>query len=273
MCICLNCGKEHDGTYGSGKFCSSSCARTRHHSIEVKQKISNTLKSKDSRASQARLYNYCSPEEVPGLKLSVNTCQVCGKEFYHLKASVKTCSPKCYNSLRDSINEKQRNKTRVRYKVDGQWNDLATQSIYKWYYTYRITNLINNKYYLGIHMTNNLDDGYMGSGKAITSAIRKYGKENFKKEILNYYKCYKELAEAERALITERELCDENCYNLTLGGVGGPAFLGHHHSDETKQKLSNIQRGKKHSLETRLRISESQKGRKAWNKGLKLRKD
>lgn len=38
--ICENCGKEHDGLYGSGRFCCKSCANTRHHSKETKEKIS-----------------------------------------------------------------------------------------------------------------------------------------------------------------------------------------------------------------------------------------
>lgn len=41
--ICEKCGKEHDGTFGSGRFCSRSCANIRSHSIETKVKISITL--------------------------------------------------------------------------------------------------------------------------------------------------------------------------------------------------------------------------------------
>lgn len=55
-------------------------------------------------------------------------------------------------------------------------------------YIYRITNLLNGKTYIGRHKVKKgrtiTSDTYWGSGKIITESIKKYGKENFKKEIL-----------------------------------------------------------------------------------------
>ena len=59
----------------------------------------------------------------------------------------------------------------------------------KYHYLYKITNLINEHYYYGVHSTsdNYLKDGYSGSGIALKNAYKKYGKENFRFEIIEYF--------------------------------------------------------------------------------------
>jgi hypothetical protein len=46
----------------------------------------------------------------------------------------------------------------------------------------------NDKYYIGMHSTNDLNDGYVGSGKRLWFSINYHGKENHACEILEYCK-------------------------------------------------------------------------------------
>jgi len=89
-----------------------------------------------------------------------------------------------------------------------------------YHYFYKITNNINNHFYYGVHNTNNIDDGYMGSGTRLHYAYKKYGIENFEKEILKYFNTAKEAFEYEADYITEDLVKDPNCYNIQGGGSG-----------------------------------------------------
>ncbi len=90
------------------------------------------------------------------------------------------------------------------------------------YFTiYQIINNLNNKIYIGMHLTNNLDDGYMGSGVAITRAIKKYGIENFTKEILHIVNTKEEMITLEEAIVDQDFIDRRDNYNIHLGGQGG----------------------------------------------------
>jgi hypothetical protein len=77
-------------------------------------------------------------------------------------------------------------------------------------------------YYIGVHSTSNINDGYLGSGDRITRAIRKYGKENFTREILHIFNS------REEALLKEKQLVvvNENTYNICKGGGCPPSRSG-----------------------------------------------
>lgn len=89
------------------------------------------------------------------------------------------------------------------------------------YYLYQITNAVNNKIYVGVHKTKSLDDGYMGSGKIIRSAIAKHGSSNFSKVILEYFDTSKAMYAKEKEIITDEFLQREDVYNIRRGGAGG----------------------------------------------------
>lgn len=88
----------------------------------------------------------------------------------------------------------------------------------KYHYLYKTTNLINKKYYYGIHSTNNMDDGYLGSGSYLRNSIYKYGKDNFKREIIKMFDNREDLANAEKDLLTKDIIQDKYCMNLMYGG-------------------------------------------------------
>ena len=73
----------------------------------------------------------------------------------------------------------------------------------KYFYIYKTTCIINDKFYIGTHTTNDLEDGYVGSGKRLWYSIKKYGKENFTCEILEFLHNREELVKREKELVNE----------------------------------------------------------------------
>ena len=132
-------------------------------------------------------------------------------------------------------------RTRIGHSSKQSRKNLQEISISKkFHYFYKITNLINRKYYYGIHSTDDLDDGYFGSGVAINNAYKKYGYSNFKKEILAFFDTRDEASAYESKIVNEELLKDPLCYNLVPGGDAGFcwSFKGKHHTEETKKVLS-----------------------------------
>lgn len=103
-----------------------------------------------------------------------------------------------------------------------------------YYYTYKIVNKLNNNYYLGRRKSKvePEKDMYFGSGLSLKAAIKKHGKDNFFKVILETYETFEELIEAEKKLITMDVIKENNCYNQSLGGPGGVMA-----TPETKEKV------------------------------------
>jgi hypothetical protein len=162
------------------------------------------------------------------------------------------------------------------------------------YTIYKTTNLVNEKIYIGKHITSNLDDGYMGSGKLLGRAINKYGIENFHKEILHVFDNEADMNAKEAELVTEEFVLQESNYNLCVGGRGGWSYVNreglnqsqcieilNHKSEKCrnamlaqseelkKARVSKLNRkwhdkltfaGRKHTTESKAKISVSRKG-------------
>lgn len=171
------------------------------------------------------------------------------------------------------------------------------------YLVYQITNVLNGRDYIGAHKTENKDDGYMGSGKILKRAIKKYGLENFRKEILF------EASSSEEMFTKEKELVvlGPKSYNIKEGGHGGWDYNNFIQDSDHKRKIGKMSRGgealakkikndpvfaermrllcieatkknpnrltgyefvgKKHTEETKQKMSDSHKGSIPWNKG------
>lgn len=174
------------------------------------------------------------------------------------------------------------------------------------YYTiYKVTNTINGKYYIGKHQTENLNDGYMGSGRVIKQAIKKYGIDNFQKEILFVFNDEPSMNAKEKELVTLNEMS----YNLCPGGKGGFGYINetvwydekrleHNRkhspfknftkeqrleytkmggiargkwlktlSKEERSEICGTFRGKQHTKKAKEKIGKANSGKVPWNKG------
>lgn len=141
-------------------------------------------------------------------------------------------------------------------------------------YIYKTTNLVNGKIYIGQHRYNpKTDKNYLGTGVILLQAISKYGKNNFKKEIIE--ECYsnEELNQKEVYYIKSFDSTNPKIgYNIELGGNAGPV------SEKTRKKISQthflLNKTRDHSIfianlskEAKTQISIKAKGRKRIHKG------
>jgi len=104
---------------------------------------------------------------------------------------------------------------------------------------YKTTNLINGKIYVGQDSKNN--PRYLGSGVWLNRAIEKYGKENFKKEVIDLAESKEELNEKEKYWIKFYNCKVPFGYNLTDGGESPAGYI---FTEVQRQNLSKAKKGK-----------------------------
>lgn len=156
----------------------------------------------------------------------------------------------------------------------------------KYGFIYITTNLINGKKYIGKRLYTKGWENYLGSGVRLQYAIKKYGRKNFKREILEECFSEEDLNNAEiRWIMFFGAVESEDFYNIAHGGEGMAGgelhpLYGKKHNEETIKKMSKKAKlrtgeknpfyGKTHSKETREKLAIAQTNRP---KSLKERMD
>lgn len=142
---------------------------------------------------------------------------------------------------------------------------------------YKTTCLTTGRYYIGMHSTDDLDDGYLGSGKHLIRSIEKHGVEQHYREVLEHLPTREALRSREAELVTEELINDRNCMNMQLGG--GPGFdyvnkQGLRWTDARREEMSELMKariasglhvlhqelafkGRTHSEETKQKLSKA----------------
>jgi hypothetical protein len=123
----------------------------------------------------------------------------------------------------------------------------------KYFLVYKIYNKITNKFYIGVHETTNINDGYMGSGVYLRRAMKKYGIDNFEKQILFIFDNREDMFAKERELVS----ISEDTYNLMNGGNGGWSYARSKVTEETHKKISETMRSENYKNKTKTQREKS----------------
>ena len=163
----------------------------------------------------------------------------------------------------------------------------------RYHFVYKTTNNVNSKIYVGVHSSDYINDSYIGSGRFLKKAVKKYGRGSFSREILGFFYTRQAAFSEEARIVDKAFIKDKSTYNVFLGGggtrltgkdhpcYGRPGLRGESHPSyglrgkdhpnygkRYKKNPDRVQRGKdhpwwgrKHTPETRERMSKSQRAR------------
>ena len=142
-------------------------------------------------------------------------------------------------------------------------------------FIYITTNLINGMKYVGQKKIDGKHRYYLGSGSYLRRAIKKYGKDNFKRTIIAFGYSSEELNLMEQKTIAFLKAdISKDYYNIEIGGMKYP--LSEHTKELIRQNHAHLvgenspSYGKKRSSETKKKISDSKKGSIPYNKGVPM---
>ena len=125
----------------------------------------------------------------------------------------------------------------------------------KYHFIYKTTCLITGKFYVGMHSADNLEDGYLGSGKILGYSICRHGRENHVREILEFCSSREELKQREKEMVNEELLSQPLNINLKYGGDGGWDHIGEDAIKKRKISASKALKGKSFSNKHKKAIS------------------
>jgi hypothetical protein len=138
----------------------------------------------------------------------------------------------------------------------------------QFHFIYKTTDLRNGNFYIGMHSTDKLDDGYIGSGKRLKQLIHKHGKEIFNMEILEFFPDRKSLRDREIEIVNSDLLLEDKCMNLKPGGYGGGKFKDKEHQFKCSQ-AAGLKHGERMKNDIEYRLSYSKKISEANKRGFK----
>ena len=133
----------------------------------------------------------------------------------------------------------------------------------KYHYIYKTTCKVTGKFYVGMHSTDNLDDGYLGSGKILGYSRRKYGDESHEKVIIEFLPSREDLKAREKEIINEELLADPLNINLKYGGDGGGKFWSY--KQQKNATISGNRSAKRDHATITKKILETKRDRGSGN--------
>lgn len=243
--FCERCAAPVFTIYGSGRFCSRSCANSRpERSKQSRNKTSLSLKAYNKTAevtSRKRHIEYLARLEC--YLANPSYCNICGKQLDYKKKHLKTCGdPDC---VKKQIS-----------LASKHTHDNIPQKVLGRHIVYKVINDIDNRYYIGVRKTaSDSFDGYLGSGVHIRRMVHKYGKNHFQRLTLYEFDNSGDAYRKESELLNDA-LTDPDCVNLANGGKGGATFKGKHHSEATRQKISDKARQRNRTPEVKAYIAQ-----------------